>query len=100
MNKRDFRLLMEEQERRVEQEGKRSPSWLMGYLQGKGKKKLTGYQIAALIDLLLVPLEKEFAVDAVAVPEKKSEVPEEKPEVNSKPEANASNNLLKTLAQR
>ena len=59
MNKRAFRNLMDDLTRRVEQEGKKNPSWLMGYLQGKGSAKLTGYQCAALIDLLLVPLEKE-----------------------------------------
>ena len=59
MNKRAFRNLMDDLTRRVEQEGKTNPSWLMGYLQGKGNAKLTGYQCAALVDLLLVPLEKE-----------------------------------------
>ena len=59
MNKRSFRNLMDDLTRRVEQEGKKNPSWLMGYLQGKGSTNLTGYQCAALVDLLLVPLEKE-----------------------------------------
>ena len=52
MNKRSFRNLMDDLTRRVEQEGKKNPSWLMGYLQGKGSAKLTGYQCAALVDLL------------------------------------------------
>ena len=59
MTKRSFRNLMDDLTRRVEQEGKKNPSWLMGYLQGKGSTNLTGYQCAALVDLLLVPLEKE-----------------------------------------
>ena len=58
MNKYLFRRQLDDLTRRVEVEGKRNPSWLMGYLQGKGNEKLTGYQCAALIDLLLVPLEK------------------------------------------
>lgn len=106
MNKRAFRILMEELELRVKQEGKKNPSWLFGYLQGKGNEKLTGYQIAALIDLLLVPLEKELVAKAEPVPEQKEEHPEEKeesvpdPVPEQKQSSRIPGNLLKTLAQR
>ena len=40
MTKRSFRNLMDDLTRRVEQEGKKNPSWLMGYLQGKGSTNL------------------------------------------------------------
>ena len=69
MNKRAFRNLMDDLTRRVEQEGKKNPSWLMGYLQGKGSANLTGYQCAALVDLLLVPLEKEQQQTVKEAPE-------------------------------
>ena len=103
MNKRAFRILMAELEHRVEVEGKRSPSWLMGYLQGKGKKKLTGYQVAALVDLLLVPLEKkQLRADAETDVYKNNELsePESAPEKKKESEVKASNSLLRTLAQR
>ena len=101
MEKKAFRNLMGDLERRVNDEGKKNPSWLMGFLQGLGMKTLTGFQCAALVDLLLVPLEKKQpAVDAVADPEQTEDVPEEKKELSSKPEEKLPNNLLKTLAQR
>lgn len=113
MKKKEFRNLMADLERRVHEEGKKNPSWLMGYLQGLGTRSLTGFQCAALVDLLLVPLErKKPGVDAAAgtykndelsepepVPEQKKES-EASPEPKAKPEVKASNNLLKTLAQR
>lgn len=61
MRKSAFRSLMADLEQRVKEEGKKNPSWLMGYLQGLGAGTLTGFQCAALVDLLLVPLEKEYA---------------------------------------
>lgn len=81
MNRLRFKRLYDDLTRRVEIEGKKNPSWLMGYLQGKGREKLTGLQCAALVDLLLVPLESNLSV--------------EKPEVA----AQAAPNRL-TLAQR
>ena len=72
-----FKRLYDDLSRRVEIEGKTNPSWLMGYLQGKGSKTLTGLQCAALIDLLLVPLEKNLPAEKkvldMEIPEKKSE---------------------------
>ena len=68
MNKHLFRRILEDLTRRVEKEGKKNPSWLMGYLQGLGSAKLTGYQCAALIDLLLVPLEKEQLTEEIPEP--------------------------------
>ena len=111
MEKKAFRNLLADLERRVHEEGKKNPSWLMGYLQGLGTRSLTGFQCAALVDLLLVPLEtKKPGADAEAgtyknddlsepeaVPEQKKE-PEIFPEPKS--EVKASNSLLKTLAQR
>ena len=49
-----FKKLYNDLEVRVKVENKTDSSWLMGYVQGLGKKKLTGYQFAALVDLLLV----------------------------------------------
>lgn len=68
MNKKLFRRVLEDLTRRVEKEGKKNPSWLMGYLQGLGSAKLTGYQCAVLIDILLVPLEKEQIVEVIPEP--------------------------------
>ena len=75
MNRFLFKRIFEDLTRRVEKEGKKNPSWLMGYLQGLGSARLTGYQCAALVDLLLVPLEKEQPVEE-SVPD--VEVPEQK----------------------
>lgn len=76
MNRSVFKKILEDLTRRVENEGKKNPSWLMGFLQGLGSARLTGYQCAALVDLLLVPLEKEQPVEE-NVPD--VEVPEQKP---------------------
>ena len=108
MRKKAFNNLLTDLERRIHEEGKTNPSWLMGYLQGRGKRNLTGYQCAVLIDLLLVPLEElgngTKNVKAAPDPEQvqvkeniKKEGPEEKKLVAS-PET--SNNLLKALSQR
>ena len=101
---------MADLEHRVNDEGKKNPSWLMGYLQGLGIRSLTGFQCAALVDLLLVPLEKNIGADAeagiyrkdgLAEPEPAPEQPKG-PETSpkAKPETKASSSLLKTLAQR
>lgn len=92
MNRFLFKRIFEDLTRRVEKEGKKNPSWLMGYLQGLGSARLTGYQCAALVDLLLVPLEKDQPVEQTALD---VEVPEQKPEAVA---AVALNKL--TLAQR
>ena len=95
MNKFMFKKVYEDLLYRVELEGKKNPSWLMGYLQGLGSGTLTGFQCAALIDLLLVPLEKPVVPDeAVAA----VNVPEEEKELSV--DGSASQSLLKTLAQR
>lgn len=49
-----FKRLFHNLEVHVKEEGKTDSSWLMGYLQGLGNRYLTGYQAAALVDLLLV----------------------------------------------
>lgn len=68
MNKVAFKKLFNDLKVRVEEEGKKDPSWLMGYVQGLGNKSLTGYQVGALIDLLLVvPVLKEPGVPAAPV---------------------------------
>lgn len=54
MFNRAFKKLYNDLKVRVEEEGKKNASWLMGYAQGLGNRKLTGYQWAALVDLLLV----------------------------------------------
>lgn len=104
MEKKAFRNLMADLERRVISEGKKNPSWLMGYLQGLGTRNLTGFQCAALVDLLLVPLEQQ----TVGVDEERKQentIKKEEPEKlvassETKKEVHTSNNLLKTLAQR
>ena len=72
-----FKRLYNDLKVRVEEEGKKNPSWLLGYLQGRGDRKLTGYQFGALVDLLLVQPDAPVVEDPVAalcVPDKK--VPE------------------------
>lgn len=67
MNKWKFRRLFADLSVRVKEENKTDSSWLMGFVQGLGKKKLTGYQFAALVDLLLVhpePVAEPTAPDA------------------------------------
>lgn len=76
MNNLSFKKLYTDLQIRVKEEKKTDSSWLMGFVQGLGKKKLTGYQFAALVDLLLVHPEPlaEPAVPDVQVP-----VPENRP---------------------
>lgn len=54
MNKWKFKKLMETLQYRVEQEGKKDPAWVLGFVEGLGKRKLTGYQAGAIINLLLL----------------------------------------------
>ncbi len=54
LHNRKFNKLYKDLEIRVKEENKTSSSWLMGYMQGLGNRVLTGYQFAALVDLLLV----------------------------------------------
>ena len=66
MNNLSFKRLYSDLQIRVKEENKTDSSWLMGFVQGLGKKKLTGYQFAALVDLLLVhpePLAEPAAPD-------------------------------------
>lgn len=64
MLRSEFKKLYDDLKIRVEEEGKKDPSWLMGYVQGIGNRQLTGYQIGALIDLLLVHPEVPVPADA------------------------------------
>lgn len=54
IQKRRFDKLYKDLEVRVKEENKTDASWLMGFMQGLGNRVLTGYQFAALVDLLLV----------------------------------------------
>ena len=54
MQKRNFSKLYEDLKIRVKEEHKTDASWLMGFMQGLGNRVLTGYQFAALVDLLLI----------------------------------------------
>lgn len=49
-----FNRLYNNLEVRIKEEQKIDSSWLMGFVQGLGSKKLSGRQFAALVDLLLV----------------------------------------------
>lgn len=100
MEKKKFRSLYDDLSHRVKEEGKKNPSWIMGYFQGLGNGTLTGYQAAALVDLLLVPLEKKSAAaneEAPAVMEESN--PEREPE-DPEPEKKAPRSLMETLARR
>lgn len=85
-----FNRLYNSLEIRIKEEQKIDSSWLMGFVQGLGKKKLSGYQFAALVDLLLVHPAPPIVPVAPDV---------QVPKVESKSAA-AGNNLMKTLAQR
>lgn len=68
MNRFAFKRLYSDLTVRVKDEGKKNSSWLMGFLQGLGNRKLTGYQCAAFVDLLLVhPEESELPGSSVPV---------------------------------
>lgn len=49
-----FNRLYNNLEVRIKEEKKIDSSWLMGFVQGLGRRKLSGYQFAALVDLLFV----------------------------------------------
>ncbi|MBO5177710.1 MAG: hypothetical protein J6C07_09650 [Lachnospiraceae bacterium] len=68
MNRFAFKRLYSDLTVRVKDEGKKNSSWLMGFLQGLGNRKLTGYQCAAFVDLLLVHPE-EPELDILPAPE-------------------------------
>ena len=55
MSKGKFGVLLDTLKDRVSAEGKKEPSWFLGFVEGLGSRCLTGYQIGALVDLLLVP---------------------------------------------
>ena len=94
-----FRKLYQDVESRADA-GKNNPAWLHGFLQGLGRRRLTGFQIAALVDLLLVHPEVPVSPEnTLAVPE----APEnsQKEEQIHKPENSVSKLFGKvTLAQR
>lgn len=76
MNRFAYKRLFDDLTVRVKDEGKKDSSWLMGFLQGLGNGKLTGYQCAAFIDLLLVhpDVPEQVGSPAPAVPEKKKDL--------------------------
>ena len=80
MRRSEFIKLYETQKERVEKEGKGSSKWLLGFVEGFGRQKLTGYQFGALIHLLLVP---DSPVPEQKVPEQKFPEPEEEKETIS-----------------
>ena len=55
MYRKKFLKLYEALKERVEKEGKKSPDWFLGYVEGFGNQKLTGYQIGALYYLFVLP---------------------------------------------
>ena len=65
MQKRNFSKLYEDLKIRVKEEHKTDASWLMGFMQGLGNRVLTGYQFAALVDLLLIQPETYSKGDAI-----------------------------------
>lgn len=48
-----FKRLISTLQFRVEQEGRKDPAWVLGFVEGLGKRTLTGYQAGAVIHLLL-----------------------------------------------
>ena len=80
LHNRKFKKLYKDLEVRVKEENKTSASWLMGFMQGLGNRVLTGYQFAALVDLLLVQPEAEIKEDVLISSSK-----QEKQEQSSSP---------------
>ena len=64
MDRKRFGVLFDTLKERVSQEGKKSPEWFLGFVEGLGTRRLTGYQTGALVDLLLVPEKKEPAAES------------------------------------
>lgn len=54
MEKNKFLKLYEVLLERVKNEGKKSPDWFLGFVEGFGNQKLTGYQIGALYHLMVL----------------------------------------------
>ena len=50
-----FKKLLDALKERIEKEGKKSPHWFLGFVEGLGYQKLTGYQIGALYHLVVLP---------------------------------------------
>ena len=73
MRKRNFSKLYEDLKIRVKEENKTDASWLMGFMQGLGNRRLTGYQFAALVDLLLVQSKTEIKEDTLISSNKQEE---------------------------
>ena len=61
-----FRRLFDVLQSRVNDEGKKSPAWFLGFVEGLGSRKLTGHQIGALVNLLLVSEKDEIILSAPA----------------------------------
>lgn len=80
MPRKAFLKLFEALKERVEKEGKCKPDWFLGFVEGFGNQKLTGYQIGALYHLMVLhgAVEAETAEiekDVVAGEEKKFSIP-------------------------
>lgn len=73
MRKSNFSKLYEDLKMRVKEENKTDASWLMGFMQGLGNRRLTGYQFAALVDLLLVQPKTEIKEDTLISSNKQEE---------------------------
>ena len=82
IQKRRFAKLYKDLEVRVKEENKTDSSWLMGFMQGLGNRMLTGYQFAALVDLLLVHPE-ESSMNNTEVLNSSSEQKQEQNSVSS-----------------
>lgn len=55
MVRKKFLKLYKTLEERVEKEGKIGAKYFLGYLEGFGNQKMTGYQVGALYHLLVLP---------------------------------------------
>ena len=62
MSRKEFAKLYREIEEREKTEKKTGFKWLLGYVEGLGKRKLTGFQIGALL-YLLVSSDKDLSVN-------------------------------------
>lgn len=55
MRRNQFLKLYDALNERIAKEGKKSPEWFLGFVEGFGKQLLTGYQIGALYYLVVLP---------------------------------------------
>lgn len=55
MRRNQFLKLYDALNERIAKEGKKSPEWFLGFVEGFGKQLLTGYQIGALYYLIVLP---------------------------------------------